>query len=369
MAFLVVACYAMPYCMEVWPASISWRTVKLCFFVFYFVFCLAIHLCFLQASISCMAEGCSATFPNSECVVWYWSSSPLDPALSSPSGQLQKALPADLLQHYEEVVQDEVLRMSGLGDVVKCSVCGATAVMGPEEGKVLCCPKPSCRKVSAGSCDCCLAEERLGLKVLSLLGYEIACTQMTFYQAWMQNIWPTIIWYNRVFKKFTNLNSYKIKLTKECLRLNIILLNLCNRRIWTWTLSCESVCTVPRWMTYTSLATSLTVFMLFHFLEGNVSLLWLWLGGTFWDTLQRDGVSKNYQVPDSSVSELNIVTNLLFDWRTSATVVSVRRPRFKCTPLAFKRMFAKYIYLVAVCSTLFSSPCTSIVAQQTIYFT
>lgn len=94
-----------------------------------------------KAALTCMSDGCDSTFPSS---------------------QLKKALPTNILEKYEDRVQEESLLMAQMEDFVRCPSCDFAVIL-PLEDKVLKCQNPSCGKET---CRFCKEEwaEHFGLK-------------------------------------------------------------------------------------------------------------------------------------------------------------------------------------------------------------
>ena len=94
-----------------------------------------------KAALTCMSDGCDGTFPFS---------------------QLKKALPTNILEKYEDRVQEESLLLAQMDDFVRCPSCDFAAILPPEE-KVFKCQNPSCAKET---CRYCKEEwsEHFGLK-------------------------------------------------------------------------------------------------------------------------------------------------------------------------------------------------------------
>ena len=94
-----------------------------------------------KAALTCMSDGCDSTFPMS---------------------QLKKALPTNVLEKYEDRVQEESLLLAQMDDFVRCPSCDFAAILPPEE-KVFKCQNPSCAKET---CRYCKEEwyEHFGLK-------------------------------------------------------------------------------------------------------------------------------------------------------------------------------------------------------------
>ncbi|XP_019617560.1 PREDICTED: E3 ubiquitin-protein ligase RNF216-like [Branchiostoma belcheri] len=76
-----------------------------------------------QASLSCMTDGCDSTFPM---------------------GQLEKALPENMLKKYEERLEEENINLAGLDDLVRCPSCDYAILA--EGDKVFRCQNPECMK-------------------------------------------------------------------------------------------------------------------------------------------------------------------------------------------------------------------------------
>jgi len=94
-----------------------------------------------KAALTCMTDGCDGTFPLS---------------------QLKKALPSNILEKYEDRVQEESLLLAQMDDFVRCPSCDFAAILPPED-KVFKCQNPSCAKET---CRYCKEEwsEHFGLK-------------------------------------------------------------------------------------------------------------------------------------------------------------------------------------------------------------
>lgn len=94
-----------------------------------------------KAALVCMSDGCDGTFPLS---------------------QLQKALPTNILEKYEDRVQEESLSLAQMDDFVRCPSCDFAAILPPED-KVFKCQNPTCAKET---CRYCKEEwsEHFGLK-------------------------------------------------------------------------------------------------------------------------------------------------------------------------------------------------------------
>lgn len=94
-----------------------------------------------KAALVCMSDGCDGTFPMS---------------------QLQKALPTNILEKYEDRVQEESLSLAQMDDFVRCPSCDFAAILPPED-KVFKCQNPACAKET---CRYCKEEwsEHFGLK-------------------------------------------------------------------------------------------------------------------------------------------------------------------------------------------------------------
>lgn len=94
-----------------------------------------------KASLFCMSDGCDGTFPMS---------------------QLRKALPTNILEKYEDRVQEESLSLAQMDDFVRCPACDFAAILPPED-KVFKCQSPACAKET---CRYCKEEwsEHFGLK-------------------------------------------------------------------------------------------------------------------------------------------------------------------------------------------------------------
>lgn len=94
-----------------------------------------------KADLTCMSDGCDSTFPMS---------------------QLKKALPTNVLEKYEDRVQEESLLLAQMDDFVRCPSCDFAAIL-PGEEKVFKCQNPSCAKET---CRYCKEEwsEHFGLK-------------------------------------------------------------------------------------------------------------------------------------------------------------------------------------------------------------
>ena len=83
-----------------------------------------------KAALTCMSDGCDGTFPFS---------------------QLKKALPINILEKYEDRVQEESLLMAQMEDFVRCPSCDFAVIL-PLEDKVLKCQNPSCGKETCRYC-------------------------------------------------------------------------------------------------------------------------------------------------------------------------------------------------------------------------
>lgn len=83
-----------------------------------------------KASLVCMSDGCDGTFPMS---------------------QLRKALPTNILEKYEDRVQEESLSLAQMDDLVRCPSCDYAAIL-PLEDKVFKCQNPSCAKETCRYC-------------------------------------------------------------------------------------------------------------------------------------------------------------------------------------------------------------------------
>ncbi|KAI8512126.1 hypothetical protein Bbelb_087650 [Branchiostoma belcheri] len=83
-----------------------------------------------QASLSCMTDGCDSTFPM---------------------GQLEKALPENMLKKYEERLEEENINLAGLDDLVRCPSCDYGAILA-EGDKVFRCQNPECMKQTCRHC-------------------------------------------------------------------------------------------------------------------------------------------------------------------------------------------------------------------------
>lgn len=94
-----------------------------------------------KAALVCMSDGCDGTFPMS---------------------QLRKALPTNILEKYEDRVQEESLSLAQMDDFVQCPSCDFAAILPPED-KVFKCQNPTCAKET---CRYCKEEwsEHFGLK-------------------------------------------------------------------------------------------------------------------------------------------------------------------------------------------------------------
>lgn len=94
-----------------------------------------------KAALVCMSNGCDGTFPMS---------------------QLRKALPTNILEKYEDRVQEESLSLAQMDDFVRCPSCDFAAILPPED-KVFKCQNPACAKET---CRYCKEEwsEHFGLK-------------------------------------------------------------------------------------------------------------------------------------------------------------------------------------------------------------
>ena len=94
-----------------------------------------------KAALTCMTDGCDGTFPMS---------------------QLKKALPTNILEKYEDRVQEESLLLAQVDDLVRCPSCDFAAILPPED-KVFKCQNSSCAKET---CRYCKEEwsEHFGLK-------------------------------------------------------------------------------------------------------------------------------------------------------------------------------------------------------------
>lgn len=94
-----------------------------------------------KAALVCMSDGCDGTFPMS---------------------QLRKALPTNILEKYEDRVQEESLSLAQMDDFVRCPSCDFAAILPPED-KVFKCQNPTCAKET---CRYCKEEwsEHFGLK-------------------------------------------------------------------------------------------------------------------------------------------------------------------------------------------------------------
>ena len=94
-----------------------------------------------KAALVCMSDGCDGTFPMS---------------------QLRKALPTNILEKYEDRVQEESLSLAQMDDFVRCPSCDFAAILPPED-KVFKCQNPACAKET---CRYCKEEwsEHFGLK-------------------------------------------------------------------------------------------------------------------------------------------------------------------------------------------------------------
>ena len=77
-----------------------------------------------KAVLTCMSSDCDGTFPMS---------------------QLRKALPNNILEKYEDRVQEESLSLAQMDDFVQCPSCNFAAIMPPDD-KVFKCQNPSCAK-------------------------------------------------------------------------------------------------------------------------------------------------------------------------------------------------------------------------------
>ena len=83
-----------------------------------------------KAALVCMSDGCDGTFPMS---------------------QLRKALPTNILEKYEDRVQEESLSLAQMDDLVRCPSCDFAAILPPED-KVFKCQNPSCAKETCRYC-------------------------------------------------------------------------------------------------------------------------------------------------------------------------------------------------------------------------
>lgn len=83
-----------------------------------------------KATLVCMSDGCDGTFPMS---------------------QLKKALPTNILEKYEDRVQEESLSLAQMEDLVRCPSCDFAAILPPED-KVFKCQNPSCAKETCRYC-------------------------------------------------------------------------------------------------------------------------------------------------------------------------------------------------------------------------
>ena len=83
-----------------------------------------------KAALVCMSDGCDGTFPMS---------------------QLKKALPTNILEKYEDRVQEESLLLAQMDDFVRCPSCDFAAILPPED-KVFKCQNPSCAKETCRHC-------------------------------------------------------------------------------------------------------------------------------------------------------------------------------------------------------------------------
>ena len=83
-----------------------------------------------KAALVCMSDGCDGTFPMS---------------------QLRKALPTNILEKYEDRVQEESLSLAQMDDLVRCPSCDYAAIL-PLEDKVFKCQSPSCAKETCRYC-------------------------------------------------------------------------------------------------------------------------------------------------------------------------------------------------------------------------
>lgn len=83
-----------------------------------------------KATLVCMSDGCDGTFPMS---------------------QLRKALPTNILEKYEDRVQEESLLLAQMDDFVRCPSCEFAAILPPED-KVFKCQNPSCAKETCRYC-------------------------------------------------------------------------------------------------------------------------------------------------------------------------------------------------------------------------
>ncbi|XP_035694597.1 E3 ubiquitin-protein ligase RNF216-like [Branchiostoma floridae] len=83
-----------------------------------------------QASLSCMTDGCDSTFPM---------------------GQLEKALPENMLKKYQERLEEENINLAGLDDLVRCPSCDYAAILAAED-KVFRCQNPECMKQTCRHC-------------------------------------------------------------------------------------------------------------------------------------------------------------------------------------------------------------------------
>ena len=94
-----------------------------------------------KAALVCMSDGCDGKFPMS---------------------QLRKALPTNILEKYEDRVQEESLSLAQMDDFVRCPSCDFAAILPPED-KVFKCQNPACAKET---CRYCKEEwsEHFGLK-------------------------------------------------------------------------------------------------------------------------------------------------------------------------------------------------------------
>ncbi|CAH1273306.1 RNF216 [Branchiostoma lanceolatum] len=83
-----------------------------------------------QAALSCMTDGCDSTFPL---------------------GQLEKALPENMLKKYQERLEEENINLAGLDDLVRCPSCDYAAILA-EGDKVFRCQNPECMKQTCRHC-------------------------------------------------------------------------------------------------------------------------------------------------------------------------------------------------------------------------
>ncbi|XP_061182295.1 uncharacterized protein LOC133190621 [Saccostrea echinata] len=83
-----------------------------------------------KTSLLCMSDGCEASFPKS---------------------QLDKALPANILDKYNDRVQEESINLAALDDLVRCPHCDFAALLDPGD-KVFSCQNTSCMKETCRYC-------------------------------------------------------------------------------------------------------------------------------------------------------------------------------------------------------------------------